>query len=99
VPTSRQTFANAPSDSRVTWLPFCRVLSKESGAARQIAGQLLRAGTSVGANVEETRYWLRLIAETKLATTESVEPLLQEANELVAIFAATVCRARLPRDS
>jgi len=34
---------------------FCRELSKEPGACRQIAGQLLRAGTSVGANTEEAK--------------------------------------------
>ena len=32
---------------------FCIVMAKQPGAPRQIAGQLLRAGTSVGANAEE----------------------------------------------
>jgi four helix bundle protein len=31
----------------------CRHLSREPGISRQVAGQLLRAGTSVGANIEE----------------------------------------------
>lgn len=34
---------------------FCLVLSERPGAHRQIAGQLLRAGTSVGANAEEAK--------------------------------------------
>jgi four helix bundle protein len=34
---------------------FCLVLSQRPGAHRQIAGQLLRAGTSVGANQEEAK--------------------------------------------
>ena len=34
---------------------FCLVLSRRPGAYRQIAGQLLRAGTSVGANAEEAK--------------------------------------------
>lgn len=34
---------------------FCLVLSRTPGAHRQIASQLLRAGTSVGANAEEAR--------------------------------------------
>jgi four helix bundle protein len=34
---------------------FCCDLSKEPGASRQIAGQLLRSGTSVGANAEEAK--------------------------------------------
>ena len=34
---------------------FCLALSRRPGAHRQIAGQLLRAGTSVGANTEEAK--------------------------------------------
>jgi four helix bundle protein len=98
---------------------FCRTLSKEPGVCRQIAGQLLRSGTSVGANTEEARaaytrrefacknaivlrearearFWLRLIAANKLAPPNVVQQLLDEANELVGIFTATVRKARLP---
>jgi len=34
---------------------FCMAMSRTAGAQRQIAGQLLRAGTSVGANAEEAK--------------------------------------------
>ncbi len=34
---------------------LCRTISKEPGVPRQMAGQLLRAGTSVGANAEEAK--------------------------------------------
>jgi four helix bundle protein len=44
----------------------------------------------------EALFWLRLILATRLAPIERVEPLRQEANELVSIFTATVRRARLP---
>jgi four helix bundle protein len=97
-----------------------RDLAKEPGAPRQIAWQLLDAGTSIGANTEEakgaysrrdfaakngivlrecreTHFWLRLILATNLAPPERVQPLLQEADELVAIFTATVRRARLAK--
>ena len=99
---------------------FCRELAKDPGAPRQIAGQLLDAGTSIGANTEEakgaytrgefafknsivlrecreTRFWLRIILATNLASPGRVQPLLQEANELVGIFTATVRRARVAR--
>jgi len=99
---------------------FCRDLAKEPGAARQIAGQLLDAGTLIGANTEEakgaytrrefafkngivlrecreTRFWLKIILATNLASPDRVQPLLQEANELVGIFTATVRRARVAR--
>src|SRR3990172_6305978 len=101
---------------------FCRAISMEPGAPRQVAGQLLRAGTSIGPNTEEAkaaytrrefaskhsivlrecheaRYWLRLVAAPRLAEAETVAPLLQEANELVGIFTATVRKARQPRET
>ena len=77
---------------------------------RVIKGQLVRAGTSVGANYraacrarsraefvaklgvveeesDESAFWLELIIEGKFLTQSVVEPLLQEANELVKIMA------------
>ena len=39
--------------------------------------------------------WLRLIEAEKLAPTNDVRPLLNEANELVAIFTSSVKRLRL----
>jgi four helix bundle protein len=38
---------------------------------------------------DETQLWLELIMESKLLSIERVEPLLEEANELVAIFVAS----------
>src|SRR3954467_11878780 len=43
----------------------------------------------------ESRMWLRLIEAEKLAATDDVQPLLNEANELVAIFTTSVKRLRL----
>jgi four helix bundle protein len=79
---------------------------------RAIAGQLVRAGTSVAANyrsacrarskaefvatlgvvleeADETQLWLELIIEANLMSNARVRPLLQEANELVAIFVSS----------
>jgi four helix bundle protein len=44
----------------------------------------------------ESRYWLRLIAAHNLAPVELLKPLLSVSNELLAIYTATVKRARLP---
>src|SRR3954447_12860613 len=46
-------------------------------------------------DARETRMWLRLIEAEKLARLEDVQPLLNEANELVAIFTTSVKRLRL----
>src|SRR5438067_8973323 len=81
-------------------------------AGKTIGGQLVRSGTSVGANyraacrarsklefiakigiveeeADESAFWMELIIESELMKKELVEPLLQEANELVAIMTAS----------
>ena len=79
---------------------------------RAIGNQLVRAGTSVGANyrsackgrskaefiaklgiveeeADESAYWMELIIEGRLLKRQLVQPLLDEANEIVAIIAAS----------
>ena len=91
-------------------------LPKETLA--QILGkQVLRAGTSVGANcreanracskaefiskvgdclkeADETVYWLELLGDESVVSQTRLSPLLQEANELVAIFVTISKRSR-----
>jgi four helix bundle protein len=43
----------------------------------------------------ESRLWLRVIAANNLARADEVGPLLEESNQLVAIFTASVKRLRL----
>jgi four helix bundle protein len=43
----------------------------------------------------ESWMWLRLIEAENLASSEEVRPLLNEANELVAIYTSSVKRLRL----
>jgi four helix bundle protein len=82
-------------------------------SGRAIANQLIRSGTSVGANyraacrarsnkefiaklgvvleeADESVFWLELIRDGELLTAKLVESLLSEANELTAIFSATL---------
>jgi four helix bundle protein len=79
--------------------------------------QLLRSGTSVGANyreacrgrskaefaakaaicaqeADESLYWLELLVDSGLVRRPLLADLQQEANELVAIFTASVKTAR-----
>lgn len=81
-------------------------------SARVIGNQLLRSGTSVGANyrsacrsrsrsefiakigvvleeADESLYWLELLIEAKLVPESKLEALIKEANELIAIMAAS----------
>jgi four helix bundle protein len=86
----------------------------------RVWSQLVAAGTSVGAHLEEAdaassrahfislnrgalrelreaRYWLRLIAATKLSGHDRVDAMEREAGELVAIVSTIVKRASAAR--
>ena len=88
-----------------------------SAEAQVLGKQLLRSGTSVGANyraagrsrskaefvskigivveeADETVFWLECLVESGIVKEELLEDLLAEANELVAIFAASHRTAR-----
>lgn len=77
-----------------------------------LGNQLLRAGTSVGANyraacraksnadfiykiqiveeeADESLFWLELISESKIVSAKRLQPLMDEANELTAIFTSS----------
>ena len=78
-----------------------------------ISKQILRSGTSIGANIEEalagqsradflskmsiaskeareTKYWLRLINDSEIASKDYVEPLLTDSEELICILTSIV---------
>jgi four helix bundle protein len=82
-----------------------------------LSKQLLRAGTSVGANyraacrarsasefiakmgiveeeVDETIYWFELLNESKMIDPEETDPLIREAQELLAITISSIKTAR-----
>ena len=88
-----------------------------TATGRTIKNQLIRCGTSVGANyravcrgrsradfiaklgivleeADESAFWLELIIDGKLLEKKLVEPLLTEADELTAIFAATIISSK-----
>ena len=88
-----------------------------STEAQVIGKQILRSGTSVGAQyreacrarsnaefvskmqsslqeLDETSYWLELLIEGRLVTAERLQCLQDEANQLTAIFVASVKTAK-----
>ena len=88
-----------------------------SPEAQVLGKQLLRAGTSVGANyraagrarskaefvakiglvveeADEVVFWLECLTESGIVRPELLSDLLEEANQLVAIFAASQRTAR-----
>jgi four helix bundle protein len=92
-----------------------------SKASDVIGYQLLKSGTSIGANYREanraqshddfvhkvaicekeaaeTEYWLELAVEANLTRLGSIEELLQEVRELLAIFVASGRTAKARRE-
>jgi four helix bundle protein len=91
-------------------IELARVLKKDNNY--EIASQVLRSGTSIGANIEEaqaaqskrdfvsklsisskeareTKYWLRLIKESKIVNKD-VDELMKECDELINILTKIV---------
>ena len=85
----------------------------ENRIGRIIGNQLLRSGTSVGANyraaccsksardfinklkiveeeADETTYWLELLEESGLKSSEDLKQIKSEAHELISIFVAAI---------
>jgi len=96
---------------------LCQILDTSPGTNRTIANQLLRSGTSIGANVEEaqagqskpdfiskvsiackeareTLYWLRILIGSDIMPQAKLEPLKNEADELVAILTSIIKSSR-----
>lgn len=88
-----------------------------SPVAQVLGRQMLRSGTSVGAQyreamrgksladfiskmegslqeIEETRYWLELLLESGTLPGDRIAPVKKEADELVAMFVASVRTAK-----
>ncbi|HBQ59723.1 MAG TPA: four helix bundle protein [Balneolaceae bacterium] len=101
-------------DFALTIISLYKILQKEREYI--ISSQLLRSGTSIGANIEEaiagqskkdflhkvsislkeareTRYWLRLLKESKL-TNYDLDVYLNESLELINILSAIVKTTR-----
>jgi four helix bundle protein len=86
-------------------------------SADTIGRQLLRSGTSVGANyraarrarskaefisklgiceeeADETLHWLEMLVDAKLVPAQRLQPLMQEAEEILRIIVASIKTAR-----
>jgi four helix bundle protein len=89
----------------------------KTAEAQVLAKQMLRSGTSVGANyreayrgrskaefiakcgdslreLEETAYWLELLLEGRIVSSEKLPALRKECDELIAIFVTIVVRSK-----
>ena len=92
-------------------------LPKTNAITQVLGRQVLRSGTSVGANyreanrarskaefiakmgdclkeADETCYWLELLLEENLVPKTRLQPLVNEACELVAVFVTIIKRSR-----
>ena len=97
-------------------IKFTEQLQRDD-TSRTLGRQLLRSGTSVGANyraacrskskpdfiskmgtvleeADESAFWIELLVDAGKANPQHAQPLLAEANELVAIAAASITTAK-----
>jgi four helix bundle protein len=95
---------------------YC-ALPKGNTVAQVLGRQVLRSGTSVGANyreahrarskaefisksgdtlkeADETHYWIELLQEENILPSRRLQPLADDANELVAIFTSISKRSK-----
>jgi four helix bundle protein len=93
----------------------------KSTEAQVLGKQLLRSGTSIGANyreahrgrskpefiakcgdslreLEESAYWLELLAEGGIIAAPKLQPLRDECDELTAIFVTIIKKGRSKND-
>jgi four helix bundle protein len=66
---------------------------RATGRARSPAEFNVRLGACIR-ETDESQYWLELLAEAELVPAEKIQPLMQEADELVAILTASVKTAK-----
>ncbi len=66
---------------------------READEGRSKAEFIAKMGDSLR-ELSETEYWLELLVESELVKPEAMTPLLTEARELKAIFAAIIRKAR-----
>jgi four helix bundle protein len=69
---------------------------REAHRARSTAEFISKMESAVQ-ELDESSYWLELLAEAKLVELHHVEVLMTEANELTAIFVASVKTAKKSR--
>ncbi len=116
IPSKQEELRNRTKRFALRIIRLFRRLPRTTEA--QVLGkQLLRSGTSVGANyratgrarskaefvakmgivveeADETVFWLECLIESEIVKRDLLADLLTEANELVAIFAASHRTAR-----
>lgn len=86
-----------PRSQRI-WLQFVSAATSvgahlEEAEAAASRAHFITLNRGALREVREAKYWIRLIAATRLAAWESAPPLISEAAELVAILTTIVKRA------
>jgi four helix bundle protein len=69
---------------------------REASRARSVAEFISKLEVAVG-ELDESVYWLELLAEAKIVTKERLEPLTTEAIELTRILVASIKTAKSNR--
>ncbi len=118
--TKHQNLQDRTRKFALSVIKFTEQLQRDD-TSKTLGRQLLRSGTSVGANyraacrskskadfistmstvleeADESAFWVELLVDAAKASPQVAQPLLTEANELVAIAAASVNTAKRNSD-
>jgi four helix bundle protein len=113
---TREEMKRRPKAYANRTIKLCQALPNH-WVARTIGSQLLRAGTSVGANYravcrakskadflnklriveeecDESLFWMELLVENELVVAQRLANLMEEGNQLLAIFVASAKTVR-----
>ena len=119
-PMKHQNLQDRTQKFALAVIKFTEQLQRDD-TSKILGRQLLRSGTSVGANyraacrskskadfiskmstvleeADESAFWIELLVDAAKATPQLAQPLLTEANELVAISAASINTAKRNSD-
>ncbi len=118
--TKHQNLQDRTRKFALSVIKFTEQLQRDD-TSKILSRQLLRSGTSVGANyravcrakskpdfiskmstvleeADESAFWIELLVDANKAAVQITSPLLKEANELVAIAAASINTAKRNSD-
>lgn len=99
-----KAFARFPKDeaARIIGRQFLRsgtslAANYRAACRTRSAADFISKVSVVAEEADETVFWLELLVETELVKTNLVQPLMNECNELLKIFSASLATAKCNR--
>ena len=99
-----KAFAKLPKDeaARIIWRQFLRsgtslAVNYRAACRARSTGDLISKISVVAEEADETLFWFELLVEAELLRRKLFEPLMNECEELLKIFSASLATAKRNR--